>query len=101
MKKKFKSPNISFPERTCVGCLTKKNKFMMIRFIRHIDGSVVLDRKQNLHGRGVYVCTELGCLEIAIKKNQFARVFRQKILIKSYDPLISEFKECLKTNSEQ
>ncbi len=100
MKKNTTSHKISRPVRTCIGCLTKKNKSGLFRFVRHADGSVSLDREQKLPGRGAYVCPDPNCLETAIKKNQFARVFRQKILKSSFEPLKKEFTECLKTRSE-
>ncbi|MBN2410746.1 YlxR family protein [candidate division KSB1 bacterium] len=100
MKKNTTPQNVSRPVRTCIGCLTKKNKSGLFRFVLLADGSVTLDREQKHPGRGAYVCPDLNCLEIAIKKNQFARVFRQKILNSSLKLLKTEFTECLKTKSE-
>jgi len=99
MKKNIKSQNIFRPVRTCIGCMAKKNKSELLRFILREDGAVFLDREQNSPGRGAYLCPDKNCLDIAIKKNQFARAFRQKILTSSYEQLKTEFTTCLKTRS--
>ena len=99
MNKKNKSQKNSYPVRTCLGCMAKKNKHEMFRFILRDDSSVFLDREQKSPGRGAYLCPDKNCLDIAIKKNQFARAFRQNILKSSYEQLKAEFTVCLKTKS--
>jgi len=100
MKENTKTHHVSKPVRTCIGCREKKNKFELFRFVLVGDSSVKLDREQKYPGRGAYVCPDLACMENALKKNQFDRVFRQKTLKESFHPLKAEFAECLKTRSE-
>jgi predicted RNA-binding protein YlxR (DUF448 family) len=56
------------PIRMCIGCLKKKNKGEMIRFIQSSDRLVIVDEKKNLSGRGYYLCPDAACLKKARKK---------------------------------
>ena len=43
------------PQRSCIGCGTKKDKKDLIRIVRTPDGDIVLDRTGKKAGRGAYV----------------------------------------------
>ncbi|MFN4197166.1 MAG: YlxR family protein [Caldimicrobium sp.] len=45
------------PERTCVACRKKTLKKELFRFVVK-EGSIVLDEKGTLPGRGAYLCKE-------------------------------------------
>lgn len=65
------------PERTCVGCGTKREKKALIRVAVDPVGQVVLDRQGTLPGRGAYLCNPQ-CLKAAVKRKAFLRAFRGK-----------------------
>ena len=46
------------PQRSCIGCGTKKDKKDLIRIVRTPDGDIVLDRTGKKAGRGAYVCDD-------------------------------------------
>jgi predicted RNA-binding protein YlxR (DUF448 family) len=54
--------------RMCFGCLKKRKKREMIRFIQSSDKLVIMDAKRNLPGRGFYLCADAACFKKAQKK---------------------------------
>ena len=66
------------PQRTCGACRTARDKKDLVRFVLAPDGSVLVDYRQRLPGRGVYTCFDLSCLTAALKKNVFRRGFRKE-----------------------
>ena len=65
------------PERTCVGCGTKRDKSALIRVVVGPDGQVAVDKQGTAPGRGAYLCNP-GCLKAALKRKAFSRAFRGK-----------------------
>jgi predicted RNA-binding protein YlxR (DUF448 family) len=53
------------PERTCVGCRTRRPKAELVRVARRPDGVVTAHPAGTAPGRGAYVCRDRGCLELA------------------------------------
>lgn len=51
------------PQRSCIGCGTKKDKKDLIRIVRTPDGDIVLDRTGKKAGRGAYVCDDPSCIQ--------------------------------------
>lgn len=64
------------PQRTCVACRTSSNKAHLIRFVFGPDGSLLVDYRQKLPGRGAYTCFSRECLHNAVKRKAFQRSFR-------------------------
>lgn len=65
------------PERTCIGCGSKKAKVELIRLVLSSQGQPQIDRQGKAEGRGAYLCGP-GCLKAALKRKAFARAFRGK-----------------------
>jgi predicted RNA-binding protein YlxR (DUF448 family) len=65
----------NYPLRTCVGCRKKMVKSSMIRFVC-TAGSVQVDKKQHLEGRGVYLCRDKSCVEKGLKPKIFLHALR-------------------------
>ncbi len=63
------------PQRSCVACRTVADKNRLLRFVLDPHGQVVVDYRQQLPGRGLYTCFSHQCLEQAVKRNSFRRVF--------------------------
>lgn len=68
-----KNQNERMPIRTCVGCRTRANKCELIRLVQQ-SGSVIIDRRQRLPGRGAWV--HEACIEQAIRRRAIARALR-------------------------
>ncbi|MGL4487855.1 MAG: DUF448 domain-containing protein, partial [Rhizobiaceae bacterium] len=60
-------------DRTCIVTRKAGSADELIRFVAAPDGSVVADLKRNLPGRGCWVSADRKTVELAIKKNAFAR----------------------------
>lgn len=79
--------NLKIPIRTCIGCQAKKPKREMIRIIRTPDGKIEIDRTGKKSGRGAYLCDNIECLEMALKKNNLNRSLKQDIPLHTIDEL--------------
>ncbi len=58
------------PIRTCIGCRKKRKKEEMIWLAPRPEGIVAVNPKEPHRGRGLYVCPDQGCLNMAKKKNR-------------------------------
>lgn len=77
----------SIPQRTCIGCNSKKDKNELIRIVKNKDGKISIDRTGKAQGRGAYICDSIECLEKAIKSKKLERTFETKISEDVYENL--------------
>ena len=77
----------NIPQRTCIGCNSKKNKNELIRIVKNKDGIIRIDRTGKAQGRGAYICDSIECLEKAIKSKKLERTFETKISEDVYENL--------------
>lgn len=75
------------PQRTCVGCMNKKNKNELIRIVKNKQNEILIDKTGRLDGRGIYICDNIECLEKAIKSKRLERTFETQISEKIYNDL--------------
>jgi predicted RNA-binding protein YlxR (DUF448 family) len=75
------------PERKCMGCNEKKPKMQLVRVVRTPDNEVSLDLTGKVSGRGAYVCSNIKCLEKAIKSNRIERCLEIQIPDSVYDQM--------------
>ena len=61
------------PMRQCLGCREMKHKKELIRIVRSSEGTLSLDSKGKLPGRGAYLCCDVQCLERALKSKAVER----------------------------
>lgn len=66
-------------QRSCIACRKVKTQDQLVRYVLAPDGTVVIDYRQRLPGRGAYTCLERQCLEQAVRRGQFARAFRRPL----------------------
>ena len=64
------------PQRTCVACREVRDKKQLVRYVTAPDGTLLVDYRQRLPGRGCYTCATLQCLRIAVKRKAFQRSIR-------------------------
>jgi predicted RNA-binding protein YlxR (DUF448 family) len=74
------------PFRTCLGCRKRRPIGETLRLVLGPQGQVLPDLYAKLPGRGAHVCPDLACLELAQKRQAFARAFRAEV--RSVDPLL-------------
>ena len=67
------------PQRTCMGCNTKKNKNELIRIVKNKKNEITIDKTGKQDGRGSYICNNVECLEKAIKSKRIERVLEMNI----------------------
>ena len=71
------------PIRCCVACRTRKNKKDLFRIVADNDKKAILDIKQNINSRGIYVCKDKKCIE-NLKKALDKNKFKLRVNIDSY-----------------
>lgn len=77
----------SLPQRTCIGCNSKKNKSELIRIVKNKEGNISIDKTGKATGRGAYICDNIECLEKAIKTKRIDKAFEMKINNEIYESL--------------
>lgn len=63
------------PLRMCAGCRKMLPKHTLIKIVKQ-DGVPVIDEKQKMFGRGIYLCKNTACLDMAKKKRAVERQFK-------------------------
>ena len=69
----------SIPQRTCIGCNSKKDKNELIRIVKDKQNNISIDKTGKANGRGAYICDSIECLEKAIKNKRIENSFEMKI----------------------
>lgn len=77
----------SQPQRTCMGCNSKKDKKDLIRIVKNKENQISIDRTGKKEGRGAYLCDEIQCLEKIIKSKRLEKIFEMKISEEIYENL--------------
>ena len=84
------------PMRQCVGCREMKPKRELIRVVKSPEGTVSLDFKGKLPGRGAYVCPRSECLAKARKSRALERAFEMALPPEVFTALEDQMKEAPK-----
>lgn len=71
--------HMDVPERKCIASGQIRPKDELLRFVVSPEGLIVLDIKQSLPGRGIWVSCSREDVELAQKKGLFARSAKQKV----------------------
>ena len=75
------------PQRTCMGCNSKKDKKDFIRIVKNKENEINIDRTGKMEGRGAYICDNIECLERLIKSKRLEKIFDMKISEEIYKSL--------------
>lgn len=75
------------PQRTCMGCNSKKDKKEFIRIVKNKEGQISIDKTGKQEGRGAYLCDDIQCLEKVIKSKRLEKVLDMKISEEIYENL--------------
>ena len=75
------------PQRTCIGCNTKKDKKDLIRIVKNKNRDINIDSTGKMEGRGIYICKDENCLKKAIKNKRISKTFEMEIESDIYENL--------------
>lgn len=64
------------PLRTCIACQQKRPKRDLVRVVRRPEGTIEIDPKGKLSGRGAYLCLDGACFEEALQQRKLARALK-------------------------
>jgi predicted RNA-binding protein YlxR (DUF448 family)/ribosomal protein L7Ae-like RNA K-turn-binding protein len=79
------------PERSCLGCRSRRAPHELARLICNQYGVVQLDRSGSAPGRGAYICFDTACLRKALKLSRLAAAFRRPVVVPEFDTLYQAF----------
>ena len=88
------------PERTCLGCGTKRAQPAFLRLVCSSQGAILLDHFGRSPGRGVYICVDARCLRKALKPAKLAAAFRQAVVVPSVAALCGDITALYHTRLE-
>lgn len=71
----------SAPERRCIATGETGGTSGLIRFVVAPDGQIVADVLGKLPGRGIWVSADRAALDLAVKRNLFARAAKAKVSV--------------------
>ncbi len=77
----------SIPQRTCMGCNSKKDKKDLIRIVKNNKNEISIDKTGKQDGRGAYICNNIQCLEKVIKTKRLEKALGLKITEEVYSNL--------------
>lgn len=75
------------PQRTCMGCNSKKDKKDLIRIVKNNQNEITVDKTGKQPGRGAYICNSVECLEKVIKSKRLEKVLETKISDEIFEDL--------------
>ena len=75
------------PQRTCMGCNSKKDKNELIRIVKNNKNEITVDKTGKQEGRGAYICNSMECLEKAIKSRRIEKAIEAKISDEIFEQL--------------
>lgn len=90
----------SQPMRRCVGCMESKPKKELIKLVGY-QGKLSLDKTGRANGRGVYICKNLECMELAEKKKAIQRSLKMEISKEDLQKVFSELRDFLEESNEK
>jgi predicted RNA-binding protein YlxR (DUF448 family) len=53
----------------------------MVRLVRAPDGTVAVDARGRMAGRGAWICADAACVERGMRRERLAHVFRKPCLV--------------------
>ncbi len=75
------------PQRTCMGCNSKKEKKDLVRIVKNKENQIIIDKTGKQEGRGAYICKDEKCLDKVVKSKRLEKVLEFKISENVYSEL--------------
>ncbi|MCL4543633.1 MAG: YlxR family protein [Chloroflexi bacterium] len=94
------------PQRTCIACRNahredaKQAKRDLIRIVRSPSGTISVDPRGKLPGRGAYLCENRGCWEAALSGNALVQALKMPALSGEDRQVLLAFAQSLPTAPE-
>lgn len=79
------------PERMCVSCRQMKPKGELVRLVKDADG-IRIDRTGKIQARGVYMCRNVECVRLGMKKKALERNFKCAVDKSVYEEIENDIK---------
>jgi uncharacterized protein len=73
----IRMPPRTRPQRTCIGCRRVTDPGDLVRVARRPDGSLGVGPTEA--GRGAWLCPEVTCFEMAVRRRAFGRALRREV----------------------
>jgi predicted RNA-binding protein YlxR (DUF448 family) len=67
------------PLRTCVQCRQVRSKRELIRIVRTPQGTIEMDERGKVAGRGAYLCRNRACWEDAVRHERLDHALKTKL----------------------
>ncbi len=78
------------PMRQCGGCGEMKPKCELVRVVRSPEGDISLDLTGRKNGRGSYICKNVDCFNMALKRKSFYRAFGENLSDETVENILKE-----------
>lgn len=78
--------------RTCIACRAKQDKYELHRIVAE-DKQPVLDVKQTVNSRGIYICKKLECIDKLLKAKDMTKVIKIDVKMDSLKELLKNLGE--------
>ncbi len=78
------------PMRQCGGCNEMKPKRELVRVVRSPEGDISLDLTGRKNGRGSYICKNVECFNMALKRKSFYRAFGENLSEETVQNILKE-----------
>lgn len=79
------------PQRKCIGCNEIREKKQLIRIVKTPEQTYLVDKTGKKSGRGAYICSNIECLQKAIKGKGLEKSFKEKVPDEVYENLKNIF----------
>lgn len=79
--------------RTCIACQATEAQETLVRYVSAPDGSLLVDYRHKLPGRGSYTCLNKKCITQAVQRKAFTRSLKNTQLNVDVEQLISSIQE--------
>ena len=83
----------SLPLRMCLGCREPKPKTNLIRIVKTPEGSIFLDGRGKVSGRGAYICRSRACFDKAFRSKALERSLSVSIPEEIYEAILKKLDE--------
>ena len=84
-------------QRRCLACRKPLDKAAGLRFVASLEGTLTLDPRQKLPGRGASACARVECLEHASRRGSWVRALRRPVTV----PDVPQLAQLAATASER
>ena len=77
------------PLRSCIACREKLPKRELIRIVRTPEGTLEIDPKGKLAGRGAYFCRQRECIEAALAPGRLSKALKCAVAASEAETLLT------------